>query len=83
MAPGDDDSSGVGRPDSTRGIDTVDVTATEVARQAVQVFGDSIAPAAILSDSALPVDSSAAEPEMPTWDIDVRSYETHERVSIS
>lgn len=80
MAPGDDDSSGVGRPDSTRGIDTVDVTATEVARQAVQVFGDSIAPAAILSDSALPVDSSAAEPEMPTWDIDVRSYETHERV---
>ena len=66
--------------DSIKGTDSVDVTPTEVARQAVQVFGDSIAPAAALGDSLIPTDSGAAETEMPTWDIDVRSYETHDRV---
>ena len=38
-------------------------------RQAVAVFGDS---------TVAPPDSSL--PEGPTWDIDVRSYETHRRV---
>ncbi|HEY0930346.1 MAG TPA: transglycosylase SLT domain-containing protein [Gemmatimonas sp.] len=42
----------------------------EVVRAAVAVFGDSIAVAA--------ADSAAAEPQ---WDIDVRSYETHDRVA--
>src|SRR4029450_7488639 len=39
-------------------------------RQAVAVFGNSTVPPT--------VDSAAAEG--PTWDIDVRSYETHRRV---
>jgi membrane-bound lytic murein transglycosylase D len=39
-------------------------------RQAVAVFGDSVV--------AQPVDSAASEE--PSWDIDVRSYETHRRV---
>lgn len=75
-APGN--SLGTVRSDSTAPRDSVDVTATEVARQAVEVFGDSMAPAAALLDSAGP--DSSADAEMPTWDIDVRSYETHERV---
>ena len=39
-------------------------------RQAVAVFGDSA--------GSQPIDSAATE--APTWDIDVRSYETHRRV---
>ena len=53
--------------------DTVDVSQKDINRQAVEVFGDSI-PAA-----AAPWDSAEVAPE-PTWDIDVRSYETHARV---
>jgi membrane-bound lytic murein transglycosylase D len=46
--------------------DSADVGTTAVMREAVEIFGDSAAPA-----------DSAVE---PSWDIDVRSYETHERV---
>ncbi len=45
----------------------------EVAREAVKIFGDSVAPA------RLP-DSAEARPAGPTWDIDVHSHETRERV---
>ncbi|HKG96013.1 MAG TPA: transglycosylase SLT domain-containing protein [Gemmatimonadaceae bacterium] len=51
--------------------DTVDLSQRDINRQAVQVFGDSI-------PTAAPWDSAAAAE--PTWDIDVRSYETHARV---
>ena len=50
------------------------VTATDVTKQAVAVFGDSV---------GVPPDSTTVGPdaaEEPTWDIDVRSYETHARV---
>ena len=57
-------------PDSTAGTPSQD----EVTRQAVEVFGDSIdAPEA----EPAPGGEEVAE---VTWDIDVRSYETHERV---
>ncbi len=46
---------------------------TELSRRAVDVFGDSLI---LLTPPVL--DSSAAE---PTWDMDVRSYETQERVA--
>ena len=52
-------------------VDTVAVSAAEVAKQAVAVFGDSV---------GVPPDSVAAEAEELTWDLDVRSYETHARV---
>ena len=55
--------------------DTVAVSPAEVARQAVAVFGDSIG---VPPDSAVAVIEPEAE-EM-TWDLDVRSYETHARV---
>ncbi|MEP6691068.1 MAG: transglycosylase SLT domain-containing protein [Gemmatimonadaceae bacterium] len=59
------------RGDSARlKADTVPVAAPEVARVAEKIFGDSVV--------ARPADS-AVTPE-PTWDIDVRSYETRERV---
>src|SRR5688572_20444412 len=61
-----------------RPADTVTVTSTEVTRQAVAVFGDSVGvrPDSIAADSVA-VDSAAVD-EL-TWDIDVRSYETHAR----
>jgi membrane-bound lytic murein transglycosylase D len=53
------------------------VSESEVTRRAVEVFGDSLsAPAA--SDSIPEPDPDAEE--VPTWDIDVASYETHARV---
>ncbi len=54
--------------DTTRRADTAVVSSAEVLRRAIAVFGDSIV-----------VDSTADDG--PTWDIDVRSYETHERVA--
>jgi membrane-bound lytic murein transglycosylase D len=51
--------------------DTIAVTPSEVAKQAVAVFGDSV---------GVPPDSTVVEEEDPVWDIDVRSYETHARV---
>jgi len=51
--------------------DTVEVSPADVAKQAVAVFGDSL---------GVPPDSTAAEEPELTWDLDVRSYETHARV---
>ena len=48
------------------------IRTSDITRQAVGVFGDSI-----LADSAAVGEGDA---EGPTWDIDVRSYETHARV---
>jgi membrane-bound lytic murein transglycosylase D len=55
-------------------LDPFEVSISDVTRSAVAIFGDSIA--------AVPVDSTPieGEEEVPTWDLDVRSYETHERV---
>lgn len=52
-------------PDSAR-RDSVAVAAPDVTHEAVSLFGDSVA--------------KAPEVTEPTWDIDVRSFETHERV---
>ena len=53
--------------------DTVAVSASEVTREAVAVFGDSV---------GVPPDSGIMETEEePVWDIDVRAYETHARVA--
>ena len=49
--------------------------AHDVTSEAVQLFGDSAPPPP--PDSASPADSDAG----PTWDIDVRSYETQQRVA--
>jgi membrane-bound lytic murein transglycosylase D len=49
-----------------------DVTPADVVRQAAGVFGDSVLPE--------PMTAANAPPEGPVWDIDVRSYETHDRV---
>jgi membrane-bound lytic murein transglycosylase D len=49
------------------------VSKTEVSRRAIEVFGDSL----VLVDAPI-FDSSAVE---PSWDIDVRSYETQDRVA--
>jgi membrane-bound lytic murein transglycosylase D len=51
----------------------IPVSKTEVSRRAIEVFGDSL----ILVDAPV-FDSSAVE---PSWDIDVRSYETQDRVA--
>ncbi|HEY2064827.1 MAG TPA: transglycosylase SLT domain-containing protein [Gemmatimonadaceae bacterium] len=56
------------------GSDSAPVTRNEVARRAIEVFGDSLV---LLPPPVL--DSSAAEG--PSWDMDVRSYETQERVA--
>jgi membrane-bound lytic murein transglycosylase D len=82
------------KPDSTRRADTsasatrtaqpatetahaatsaVDVSRVEVARRAIDVFNDSL----VLTPAPV-FDSAAAE---PTWDMDVRSYETQDRVA--
>ena len=53
--------------------DTVKVSSEEVKETALKVFGDSVAPPA-----PLVADSGASE---PTWDLDVRPYETQERVA--
>jgi membrane-bound lytic murein transglycosylase D len=50
------------------------VSRTEVSRRAVEVFGDSL----ILLTPPVIDDSADAE---PTWDMDVRTYETQERVA--
>ena len=53
--------------------DSANVSETDVTRQAVQVFGDTVA-----ADSAVAADSGETG---PTWDMDVRSYETQARVA--
>ena len=47
--------------------DTVHIPEHEVTHEAVKIFGDSLA-------------TVPAAPEEPKWDIDVRSFETHNRV---
>jgi membrane-bound lytic murein transglycosylase D len=54
-------------------LDSAPVSRSEVARRAIEVFGDSLV---LLTPPVL--DSASAE---PTWDMDVRSYETQERVA--
>lgn len=54
--------------DGAASTDTVDLTQSEVTGEAVRMFGDSLAP------------DSIDAPDEPSWDIDVRSYETHARV---
>ena len=53
-----------------------DITPSDIVREAVRVFGDSMppAPAAVAAVAAL------APAGAPVWDIDVRSYETRDRV---
>lgn len=58
---------------STPVTDSVKVSSEEVKETALKVFGDSVAPS-----SPLVTDSGASE---PTWDLDVRPYETQERVA--
>jgi membrane-bound lytic murein transglycosylase D len=55
--------------------DSAHVTVSEVSKRAAEVFGDS----ASRSTSA-PVAADSAPSDSPSWDIDVRSYETTERV---
>jgi membrane-bound lytic murein transglycosylase D len=52
---------------------TIPVSTQEVARQTVAVFGDSSFAATATADSAAT--------DEPTWDMDVRSYETQDRVA--
>jgi membrane-bound lytic murein transglycosylase D len=49
-----------------------DITPADVLREAARVFGDSAPPA--------PMTAANTPPAGPVWDIDVRSYETHDRV---
>jgi membrane-bound lytic murein transglycosylase D len=55
------------------------VSETEVTRRAVEVFGDSLSEP-VATDSMPSTDAEADSEEVPTWDIDVASYETHARV---
>jgi membrane-bound lytic murein transglycosylase D len=55
--------------------DSVGVSRQDVTRQAVNVFGDSV-----VTDSAGTGIVGEGDAEPVSWDIDVRSYETHARV---
>jgi membrane-bound lytic murein transglycosylase D len=62
-------------------LDTMAVPTTdEIARAAARLFGDSllVAPAAGTGEAT---GGDPADHDAPTWDIDVRSYETHDRVA--
>jgi membrane-bound lytic murein transglycosylase D len=58
-----------------RRADSIAVSVSDVARQAVQVFGDSIP-----SDSASTVADDVEGENSPTWDMDVESYVSQQRV---
>lgn len=60
--------------DAGRQGGAAEVTTEDVVRQAVKVFGDSIAP----TPEAVALEDTA---DAPTWDIDVQSYEGHQRVA--
>ena len=51
--------------------DTANVSSDDVKKAALEVFGD----------SAAPIVEEVVEAEEPTWDLDVRPYETQERVA--
>ena len=66
--------------------DSTPIPPPEVTHEAVRLFGDSISAPTPVADSA--ADSSVAAPVAaasapagPTWDIDVRSFETRQRVA--
>ncbi|MDQ6886857.1 MAG: transglycosylase SLT domain-containing protein [Gemmatimonadota bacterium] len=63
-------------PHASPAPDSAIAPAPEVTKQAVRLFGDSIVSVAT-TDSAV----SPAAVEGPTWDIDVRSFETRSRVA--
>ena len=63
--------------DATR-KDTARITVSEVSKRAAEVFGDSVVTPSILQGST--ADSAAHFEAPPSWDIDVRSYETTTRV---
>ena len=63
------------RNPQTPAPDSATVSASEVTTRAAEVFGDSSTASSLAGHR----DSSAMN-DGPTWDIDVRSYETHERV---
>jgi membrane-bound lytic murein transglycosylase D len=60
------------------------VSESEVTRRAVEVFGDSMSHQPPPRDSMVVTEAEAGAEteteEVPTWDIDVASYETHARV---
>jgi membrane-bound lytic murein transglycosylase D len=58
--------------------DTARVSTSDVSRRAAEVFGDSGTVRSAASGAA--IDSAAPSDDGPSWDIDVRSYETTERV---
>lgn len=55
---------------ASRPAGPIAVPDSDVTRQAVAVFGDSVTPPG----------ADSADTDGPTWDIDVRSYEAHQRV---
>jgi membrane-bound lytic murein transglycosylase D len=65
--------------------DSNTVSESEVSRRAVEVFGDSMSHPVPRDSARAPEaeptnDAEAEAEEVPTWDIDVASYETHARV---
>ena len=69
------DTAVAGLPGRDARGDTSTVTRQEVTREAVNVFGDSVA-ADTVAEEAL----AEGDAERVSWDIDVRSFETHARV---
>ncbi len=63
--------------------DTVPVTPPEVTHEAVRLFGDSVSAPTPVADSTPDSASAPAATAAtgPTWDIDVRSFETRQRVT--
>jgi membrane-bound lytic murein transglycosylase D len=55
--------------------DSAGVSRQEITREAVNVFGDSVAP-----DTLAEEELGEGDSERVSWDIDVRSFETHARV---
>jgi membrane-bound lytic murein transglycosylase D len=77
-APGDPSAvASAGEDSSTTQlprIDSVEVAPLDVMREAAELFGDSV------HAERAPDTSGGPDAAAPTWDIDVRSYETHARV---
>ena len=63
-------------PATSTGATAPAVSAGDVSRGALELFGDSAAPAARPAEH----DSAASDDAAPSWDIDVRSYESTDRV---
>jgi membrane-bound lytic murein transglycosylase D len=84
---------GAAQPDTMRAAatradtvrrDSTPIPVPEVTHEAVRLFGDSISAPTPVADSAADstaAPAAAAAPAAPTWDIDVRSYETRQRVA--